>query len=63
MLSPTLVRRIRNEVPVDGFELETTEREFMNAAKYLRGTLNATDDDIINMLHGLYVAMSEEYGA
>ncbi len=62
MLSPRLIRRIRNEVPsTDGFYLTTTETEFRNAAKYLKDQLNATDDDVIAMLRGLYVAMSEEY--
>lgn len=62
MLSPTLVRRIKREVPgTDGFYLTTTETEFKNAAKYLKHQLNASDDDVIAMLHGLYVAMSEEY--
>jgi len=63
MISPTLVRRIRNEVPEEGFVLDTTEREFMNAARYLKDDLRASDDDVIKMLRGLYVAMSEEYGA
>lgn len=63
-LSAKLINRIREEVPNDGqFELETTEKEFFNAAKYLKENLNATDDDIIEMLAGLYVAVAEEYGA
>jgi hypothetical protein len=64
MLTAKLVQRIRTEVPgEDGFFLSGTEEEFMNAARYLKDTLKAIDDDIINMLSGLYVAVGEEYGA
>lgn len=64
MLTARLVNRIRNEVPdEDGFYKSTTETEFLNAAKYLKDTLKASDDDIIAMLAGLYTAVSEEYGA
>lgn len=64
MLTPSLKKRIIAEVPEDGqFELETTQIEFLNAAKYLHDDLKASDDDVINMLRGLYVAVAEEYGA
>lgn len=64
-LDAKLVQRIHKEVPNggNGFLTEGAEKEFLNAAKYLKETLNATDDDIIGMLHGLYDAMAEEYGA
>ncbi|HWZ65602.1 MAG TPA: hypothetical protein VNX65_02270 [Patescibacteria group bacterium] len=64
MLSAKFVNRIRNEVPLDGeFEKNSTELEFLNAAKYLKGTLKADEDDIIAFLKGLYIAVAEEYGA
>lgn len=64
-LSPKLVNRIREEVPNDGegFWKSSTETEYLNAAKYLKEELKATDDDIVAMLAGLYVATAEEYGA
>lgn len=63
-LSAKLVNRIEAEVPNDGeFFKDTTRVEFLNAAKYLKEQLNASDDDIIAMLAGLYVAVAEEYGA
>lgn len=64
MLTAKLAKRIDTEVIADfGFELDTTQTEFRNAAKYLKDELKATDDDVVNLLHGIATAVAEEYGA
>jgi hypothetical protein len=63
MLSPRITRRIKQEVPIDGaFELESTEKEFLNAGKFLHEN-GIKEDDLVSILKNLYEATAEEYGA
>lgn len=64
MLTPTLLNRLRTEVPTGaGFETDGALEEFTNAAKFLSNDCQVDDDGVINFLHGLYEAVCEEFNA